>query len=177
MKLLVTLDGSSLSEAVLDHVLPLAVQAQAQVILLTVGRLGPEFGPDVQSSRRRMPSTPGSGAMPEGFLRPEEVRPVETHDQLYARRRDELLRYLSPHVHALREHGVDAVAEVKLGDPAQCIIDFARTAGVDLIAMATHGRTGVARLVLGSVAEKIVRSGVAPVLLVRPEGALGAAQS
>lgn len=45
-------------------------------------------------------------------------------------------------------------------DPAQGILAFAKSNGVDMIAMATHGRGGLARMVMGSVAERLVRSGV-----------------
>jgi nucleotide-binding universal stress UspA family protein len=51
---------------------------------------------------------------------------------------------------------------------AKAIIDFARENKVDVIAMATHGRGGLNELVQGSVAAAVVRSGVAPVLLIRP---------
>jgi nucleotide-binding universal stress UspA family protein len=54
--------------------------------------------------------------------------------------------------------------------PAEGIIDEARKGGVDLIAMATHGRGGIARLLLGSVAERVVRSSPVPVLVFRPRG-------
>jgi len=54
---------------------------------------------------------------------------------------------------------------VVMGDPLQCIVDAAR--GVDAIVMATTGRTGLAHLLVGSVAEKVVRHAPVPVLTVR----------
>ncbi len=57
---------------------------------------------------------------------------------------------------------------VRFGDPAEEIVAEAREAGADLIAMATHGRTGLARLLLGSVAEAVLRRSEVPLLLVRP---------
>ncbi len=54
------------------------------------------------------------------------------------------------------------------GDPAEQIVRFARKTGFDLLVVGTHGRTGVQRLVLGSVAERIVRQAPCPVLVVRP---------
>ena len=53
--------------------------------------------------------------------------------------------------------------------PAEAIIEYARDQRVDMIAMATHGRSGFARLLMGSVANDLVRSGVAPLFLVRPD--------
>jgi nucleotide-binding universal stress UspA family protein len=57
---------------------------------------------------------------------------------------------------------------VELGVPAQKILDTATAEHVDLIVMATHGRTGLSHLVLGSVAERVVRQAPCPVLTIRP---------
>ncbi len=56
------------------------------------------------------------------------------------------------------------------GDPAEQILDAARTEHVDLIAMATYGLTGIDRLVVGSVSEQTVAKSPVAVLLVRPDG-------
>ncbi len=53
------------------------------------------------------------------------------------------------------------------GRPAECITDYARTENFDLIVMGTHGRTGLSRALLGSVAERVVRTAPCPVLTVR----------
>ena len=57
------------------------------------------------------------------------------------------------------------------GPPAEAIVEAARCRHADLIVMASHGRSGVARLVLGSVAESVLRATAVPILLVRAEGA------
>lgn len=57
------------------------------------------------------------------------------------------------------------------GDPALEICEVARQAGHDLIVMGTHGRTGLTRLFLGSVAERVIREAPCPVLVVRPKSA------
>jgi nucleotide-binding universal stress UspA family protein len=70
----------------------------------------------------------------------------------------------------LRESGLSVEVEVTSGaHPAEGILDYAEKTDVDLIAMATHGRGGVARLVLGSVADKVLRGGSVPVLLHRSQ--------
>jgi nucleotide-binding universal stress UspA family protein len=57
------------------------------------------------------------------------------------------------------------------GDPATEIVNYARDAGIDLIAMGTHGRTGLERLLMGSVAEKVMREAACSVLVVKlPKG-------
>src|SRR4029077_7065486 len=68
----------------------------------------------------------------------------------------------------LREAGVPAEPVLKQGDAALQILETARELGVDLIAMTTHGRSGVSRWVMGSVAEKVLRASNVPLLLVRP---------
>ena len=56
---------------------------------------------------------------------------------------------------------------VQTGDPLVEIVEYARHAPVDLIVMGTHGRTGVSHLLLGSVAERVVRTASCPVVTVR----------
>jgi nucleotide-binding universal stress UspA family protein len=67
------------------------------------------------------------------------------------------------------------VAEVEVsawyGAPAEAIVEAARHRKADLIVMSSHGRTGVARLVLGSVAESVLRATAVPILLIRAAGA------
>lgn len=67
----------------------------------------------------------------------------------------------------MEAEGVSAEAAVRYGFPAEEIVTHARRGGADLIAMATHGRTGPARWVLGSVAEQVLRQSDVPVLLFR----------
>jgi nucleotide-binding universal stress UspA family protein len=68
----------------------------------------------------------------------------------------------------VKEHrnGVAITGTVRVGDPAKDILDYAAD-GADLIVMATHGRTGLQRMLLGSVAEKIIRKAPCPVFTVR----------
>jgi universal stress protein A len=66
---------------------------------------------------------------------------------------------------------VDVTRLVELGVPYQRILETATAEQVDLIVMATHGRTGLGHLVLGSVAERVVRLAPCPVLTIRPPGA------
>jgi nucleotide-binding universal stress UspA family protein len=61
----------------------------------------------------------------------------------------------------------NAHADAVLGTPAESIIDYAGSTGTSLIVMGTHGRTGLAHLLMGSVAEQVVRTAPCPVLTVR----------
>ncbi|GFK95249.1 TRAP-T-associated universal stress protein TeaD [Fundidesulfovibrio magnetotacticus] len=65
--------------------------------------------------------------------------------------------------------GADATGKVLVGYPAEEILNMAEDEDADLIIMGTHGRTGIDRILFGSVAEKIVKSSKCPVLTIRPE--------
>ncbi|MFC6836669.1 universal stress protein [Halomarina ordinaria] len=67
------------------------------------------------------------------------------------------------------EVGVSVTTAVEPGIPSETIVDYAGDNDVDLVVMSTHGRTGLSHLLLGSVAEKVVRRSPVPVLVVRPE--------
>ncbi len=72
----------------------------------------------------------------------------------------------------LRSEGVeDITASVWYGNPVSVITEAAQLHGVDMIVMTTHGRSGLGRLVLGSVAESVIRSSRIPILIIRPTGA------
>jgi nucleotide-binding universal stress UspA family protein len=75
--------------------------------------------------------------------------------------------YVSGLAKRLQEEGVRAEAKVRYGDPVEEILDHVRWDHIDLIAMATHGRTGLTRVVLGSVAEHVLRRTSVPMLLMR----------
>jgi nucleotide-binding universal stress UspA family protein len=64
--------------------------------------------------------------------------------------------------------------ETRVGRPDTEILAAARSAGADLIAMSTHGRSGVRRLLFGSVAEQVLRQADVPVFLIREHGAIPA---
>lgn len=74
-----------------------------------------------------------------------------------------MLSKLKPH-HA----GVPHEHFLLTGSPAEQIVGFAKEKGVDLIVMSSHGRTGLGRLVMGSVAELVLRNAECPVLIVKP---------
>lgn len=65
------------------------------------------------------------------------------------------------------EHGVEATVEIVSGQPWRRIVEVAGESDCDLIVMGTHGRTGVERALLGSVAENVVRQAPVPVLVYR----------
>ena len=75
--------------------------------------------------------------------------------------------YLKAVEDRLKQKGIKVESHVRYGHPAEEILDHIEHRDVDLIAMTTHGRSGVGRWLMGSVAEKVVRSCPIPVLVVR----------
>ena len=137
---LVPLDGSTVAEAILPFVLEIAGPLDMDVVLLRV--LEP------------IPPTVLEGARHVAF---EDVEG----------RRAQAEAYLAPIAQDLRSRGVRAETAVRRGEPAAEIVEGAREAGADLIAMTTHGRSGLRRLVFGSVAEAVLRAANVPVFLMR----------
>ena len=88
---------------------------------------------------------------------------ITSHDALEEEGRAAIKRVES----MARAHGVDAVTELREGDPASTILDYADDIDADLIVAGTHGRSGVERRLIGSVAERLVRYATCPVMTVR----------
>lgn len=93
------------------------------------------------------------------------VLPTTAHQEY-----NEAKEYLDGITQRLRDQGIEASAAIRYGEPAEEIVDYAQANKVDLIAMSTHGRSGVSRWVFGSVAEKVLRGTDVPILLVRAPG-------
>ena len=84
--------------------------------------------------------------------------------------KESLRRQLETLARRYSAHDVEVVTDLLEGVPHQAVIDHAASVEADLIVMATHGRTGLTHLLLGSVAEKIVRTSPIPVCTVRVKG-------
>jgi len=146
--ILVPLDGSKLAELVLPHVEALAKQwadGQVEVILLRVCE------PPVISAD--YPPT-----MPLSW---EEHMALETTKCKLVSR-----PYLAEVEKRLKDAGLKVRQDVPLGNAAEAIIDYSQKHQASLIAMITHGRSGISRWVYGSVAEKVMLGTFTPVLLV-----------
>jgi nucleotide-binding universal stress UspA family protein len=97
---------------------------------------------------------------------PLEIREgVPIHRGEILQRRDEAREYLDRVAVRLRDRGADVEGAVRLGMPADEILKFAAFTEVDLIVMTTHGRSGVRRWIMGSVAERVMRITEVPMLV------------
>jgi len=146
-KILVALDGSKLAECVLPHVQTLVQGCQVRDVVFM--RVVEPIKPIVSS---------------EGTLTPQEAERI-TESMV-----SEAEMYLKPLVQGSKYDGTKAAWQVKKGPVAQTLVDYATEHGVDLIVIATHGRSGVSRWVWGSVADRVLRASCVPVLMVRAPG-------
>jgi nucleotide-binding universal stress UspA family protein len=89
--------------------------------------------------------------------------PVETESELKEGAEERLAEVVAE----LRQHHADVIAELGMGVPHEEIIQFAKAEEIDLVVMGTHGHTGLVHMLLGSVAEKVVRRAPCPVLVVK----------
>lgn len=85
----------------------------------------------------------------------------------YEQQEDHAQRHFDELEEMARDHGLDVERLVETGKPAQTIVEVARENRIDHIVMGSHGRKGVSRLLLGSVAETVVRRSPAPVTVAR----------
>ncbi len=106
-----------------------------------------------------------SSDMPGGPFEFHGRPAAELLDQLYWQTRQHLVA-----VGAGLEGGVHVTSEVRHGTPADSIRQAAIDYGADLVIMSTHGRTGLSHLLMGSVAEQVIRTARCPVLVVRDCG-------
>ena len=143
-RILVPVDGSPTSLAVVGAAKELALLFNSEVLVLHVW---PPVGPLYV-----LPGVPVFSTNPKAIF----SAPPADQDKVTAQV-DELFRQAGLNVTRLSTDG-DVAAE---------IIDRSKTMGADLIALGTHGRSGVSRWVLGSVAERVLRHASVPVLLVR----------
>lgn len=161
---LIPLDGSAWSRQVLREAPRLFDPTRTRVTLLRVADTpqGVVATPRVMPVNRLILHTYDSSYDAEIAAHPIYAT------QAGESRRAQLEAELLPDARQLERIGFQVRLLVRFGDPATEIIDAAEREGADLILMATHGRTGLQRLVLGSVAAEVLRRGRVPVLMVRP---------
>jgi nucleotide-binding universal stress UspA family protein len=147
-KILVCLDGSKLAEQILPYVEAQALQFVSQVTLLQVVTV---------------PSTAIAGVGPvpsSGEIIAEQFKIAEKDAEAYLKNIAQSLEAKGIEVEAVTLQG----AQVGEG-----IVDYANKNGVELIAIATHGRSGLGRAVFGSVADYVLRQSGIPIMIVRPK--------
>ncbi|MDO9229735.1 MAG: universal stress protein [Syntrophales bacterium] len=148
-KVLVPLDGSELAEAALPQVRNLAAGGFiGEVILLSI----------IEIDLMGIPST-RAGVIDLPALRKGHF--------------DRSQEYLEKIRAGLHAEGINVKAVAVEGRPAQTIVNYAEANGVDLIVIASHGYSGMKKLMFGSVALRVLHDSHVPVLLIRPESCRG----
>ena len=144
-KILAPLDGSDLAECVVEHIIAIAVGCHVPTVVLL--RVIEPIGPPGYLPRE---------AAETAYRDAKETAEIEAKN------------YLDHMAERLTKEGVAVETDIVDGLPADEILKYAETEQVDLIAMSTHGRSGVSRWLSGSVAEKVLSHSFIPVLVVVP---------
>jgi nucleotide-binding universal stress UspA family protein len=165
-KILITIDGSEFSRLILPRVRTFFSPQDSELILLSVA-VEP-FAEHFQ----RTPLTTAQSIVP--LYREDEGERVSPSGDFQGGPWEELiskLRYeLKLVANELAEAGYKVSTVVRASkDPAEEIIAVGKSESADLIAMTTHGRTGAKRLLMGSVAEQVLRKSSVPVMIFRPQ--------
>lgn len=146
-KIMIPLDGSALAECVLPHVEAIARGCETEeLVLLRI------VEPERVYSTSNSPIDPNLAATRES----ERKKAAET--------------YLNEIGNRLAAVGLTCRVKAIVGRVAESLVDYCVANSIDLIIIATHGRSGITRWVRGSVADKILRSSKIPVMMVRPPG-------
>jgi nucleotide-binding universal stress UspA family protein len=140
-KILVPLDGSQLAEAALPHAEAIAKSEGAEIVLL------------------RIPTIPAA----EFFSRDPSIA-IKIQEEEEA----EAVRYVNKKMNELTKDHIKVSAVTQEGPVPDTILAVADATHADMIAMSTHGRTGMQRWLMGSVADRVVHHAHIPVMLIHP---------
>ncbi|GAB4189939.1 MAG: universal stress protein [Roseiflexaceae bacterium] len=157
--ILIPLDGSDLAEQALAPAQALALRLSANVHLLHVLS-------EADRSHVLLEEEAVARQLGYGYSVSAAVQETTTHDTWLVLRQN-AEAYLESQAAKLQEAGVAATYEVRLGAPAEIIVEVAENRSASMVVMATHGYSGLKRWALGSVTDKVVHASPAPVLVVR----------
>lgn len=145
-KILVCLDGSKLAEQIMPYAAEQASRFGGSLVLFQVVSLA------------SLPTPIGIESVPVAV-------PNDQLAEAEAAARD----YLESLALPLRRKGLKVECVTLVGHPAESIVSYAEENKFDLVAIATHGRSGLKRLVFGSVADHVIRKSGLPILLIKPK--------
>lgn len=146
-KVLVPLDGSELAECALDHARAIAASGRSQIVLF-------------------------QAIEPLLILQKLDLDMADRYREAEDKFEAQVKGYLDRMAGPLKQSGIPvetAVVSLTHVDVAGEILNFAGKRNIDLIVMSTHGRSGISRWAFGSVADRVVRHSVVPVLVVIPQ--------
>jgi len=144
--ILVPLDGSKRAEAIMPHVEELAKNYHAKVVLLRIAERS-YFIP--------------------GYHETINIGNIESYQQEYERRKKDAETYLAAWQGEFREKGIESKIVIGNGEIVSDILNTASQENADIIAIASHGRTGLSRAFYGSVAAGVLNGADRPLLIIR----------
>ena len=148
-KIMVPLDGSQIAETVFPH-------------LETVVK-GCQEKPEVVLVQAVEPISIPMGREVSQFASIKQVQDFESHQK------NDAEKYLNEIAAYLESRGIKCRVEVITGRAGEVLAAYVNKNNVDLVVMATRGRSGIKKMVLGSVAERLLRSVSVPILMVWPK--------
>ena len=151
MKIMIAVDGSECSEPVVEFVARMRWPAGSRTLVVSVA-----------NAAAGMVAAPFEAAAVSAEI---EALDVREHEDLVARAS-----------RALTDAGIPCETRVVLGEPAQALLQAVRDEGADLLVVGSHGRTGLTKLLLGSVSAHVVGHAPCSVLVVKREISLGGSQ-
>jgi len=151
-KIMVPLDGSELAECVLPHVDGFVTGCQVEMVIF-VRVIEPIHYPA---------ANPASSPQFSQTMK-ENAKIMEEEE------RSSAARYLKGVISRVKQGGIKYKADILVGKIADSLVDYAEANEIDLVLIATHGRSGISRWVRGSIADRVLRSSCAPVLMVRAD--------
>lgn len=162
-KVLIPLDGSEFSRQILPQMDRFLEPEDCELILFRAAQ-----PPKVTSMPELPPIPPAMGVGP-GY---GPGSPDLEKYRVYATQAEESLRVhleneLHPEARQLQDAGYTVSTEIRFGDPVVEIVRLVEDEAIDLVAMTTHGRSGLSRFLFGSVADGVLRSVSVPVMLLR----------
>jgi nucleotide-binding universal stress UspA family protein len=156
-RILVPLDGSRLSAKALPYAVEMAHRFGAGVILIRVTTPMPGVFARTAAPSLMAPVDPATAEMVV-----DQARRAAQAEERKAR------RYLNRHRRGIEGQGIQASIRIDAGAAAERILAACDEEGIDLVVMATRGRGGIRRTLLGSVADRVIRESGIPVLAIRP---------
>jgi len=150
-KILVCLDGSKLSEQILQYASEEALHGEGKELVLF----------------RAVPLSHSTTIAVPGVI--SSIPPTPPGPQQLAAEETEAREYLKEKAAALKKIGIETQYVVLVGNSGEEIVNYANKNNVDLIAIATHGRSGIKRILFGSVTEHVIKNSKIPILLIKPK--------
>ena len=151
--ILVPLDSSRFSSRAIDYAVDIARRFDARIILMQA----------VLPATPVMPAADVIGPSPAAArIMVEEARKQDKRNVARAK------SYLKRKLKEIESSGVNGAYRIAVGRPAYTIMELCKKEHVDLVVMTTHGKSGLKRAILGSVADEVIRNSKTPVLAIRP---------